>query len=112
LRIRRIDGPVPDTRPGVDAALRSVAPQVEQLVADVSNSPCRPVHSIDPDTAPPIGSVLKLYVLYALGTAVGVGRVGWDQPLTITPQLKSLHSGVLQYEPMACRSRFGTRPPR
>jgi beta-lactamase class A len=44
----------------------------------------------------------------ALGTAVGVGRVGWDQPLTITPQLKSLHSGVLQYKPMACRSRFGT----
>jgi Beta-lactamase enzyme family len=92
-------GPVPDTWAGVDAALRSVAPQVRLLVADVSNGSCKPVHSIKPDTAAPFGSVLKLYVLHALGNAVAAGKVSWDQPLTVTAQLKSLPSGVLQYEP-------------
>jgi beta-lactamase class A len=57
------------------------------------------VHSIDPDSAAPFGSVLKLYVLHALGNAVASGKVSWDQPMTVTAQLKSLPSGVLQYEP-------------
>lgn len=30
---------------------------------------------------------------------MAAGKVGWDQPLTITAQLKSRLSGVLQYEP-------------
>jgi hypothetical protein len=92
-------GPVPDTWTGVDAALRSVAPQVRLLVADISNGSCQRVHSINPDTAAPVASVFKLYVLHALGNAVASGKVGWDQPLTIKPRLKSLPSGVLQYEP-------------
>lgn len=50
-------------------------------------------------TAVPFGSVMKLYVLAAVGKAVSAGKVRWDQPLTITAQLKSLPSGVLQYEP-------------
>ncbi|MGZ6892325.1 MAG: serine hydrolase, partial [Oryzihumus sp.] len=48
-------------------------------------------------------SVFKLYVLDALGNAVAAGRVGWDQPLTVTAQLKSLPSGVLQNEPDGTR---------
>ncbi|HEY6747226.1 MAG TPA: serine hydrolase [Mycobacteriales bacterium] len=92
-------GPVPTTWAGVDTALRSVAPQVHLLVANVSNGSCQPVHSIDPGAAARIGSAFKLYVLQALGAAVAAGTAGWDQPLTITTQLKSLRSGVLQYEP-------------
>jgi hypothetical protein len=90
--------PVPTTWSGVDVALRSVAPQVRLLVADVTHGSCRPVHSIDPNTPAPIGSVLKLYVLTALGQAVSAGTVRWDQPLTIDAEVKSLGS-VLQYEP-------------
>lgn len=56
------------------------------------------MHSIDPATAAPFGSVLKLYVLAALGHAVAAGKVGWDQRLTVTAEFKSLPSGVLQYE--------------
>jgi hypothetical protein len=96
-------GPVPDTWTGVDAALRSVAPQVRLLVANVSNGSCKSVHSIEPDTAAPFGSVLKLYVLHALGSAVKSGEIRWDQPLTVTARLKSLPSGVLQYEPNGTR---------
>jgi beta-lactamase class A len=94
-----ITGPVPATWADVDAALRSVAPQVQLLVADVTDGTCRPVHGIDPDTPAPFGSVLKIYVLHALGEAVAAGKVRWDQPLTITAPLKSLPSGVLQFEP-------------
>jgi beta-lactamase class A len=93
-----IAGPVPATWADVDAALRSVAPEVRLHVANVGNGSCQHVHSIDPDSAAPFGSVLKLYVLHALGSAVASGKVSWDQPMTVTAQLKSLPSGVLQYE--------------
>jgi beta-lactamase class A len=91
--------PTPATWAGVDAALRSVAPQVRLLVANVSNGSCQPVHSIDPAAAAPLGSTFKLYVLDALGNAIASGTVHWNQPLTVTAQLKSLPSGELQNEP-------------
>jgi hypothetical protein len=92
-------GPTPANWADVDAALRLVAPQVRLLVADVSNGSCRTVHSIDPGTAAPIGAAFKLYVLAALGHAVASGTVRWNQPLTVTAQLKSLPAGELQNEP-------------
>jgi hypothetical protein len=95
--------PVPATWAGVDAAVRSVAPQVRLLVADVSNGSCQPVHGIDPAAAAPLGSAFKLYVLDALGNAVAAGAVRWNQPLTVTAQLKSLPSGDLQNEPDGTR---------
>ena len=91
--------PVPATWAGVNAALRTVAPQVRLLVANVSNGSCQPVDSIDPGTAAPLGSAFKLYVLDALGNAVASGKVHWNQPLTVTAQLKSLPSGELQTKP-------------
>jgi beta-lactamase class A len=94
-----VAGPVPDTWAGVDTALRSAAPQVRMLVANVSSGSCQPVHSIDADTAAPIGSVFKLYVLDALRNAVAAGRVKWNQRFRVTAQVKSFPSGVLQNEP-------------
>ena len=95
--------PAPTTWAGVDAAIRSVAPQVRLLVANVTHGSCQPVHSIDPGTAAPLGSAFKLYVLDALGNAVAAGKVHWNQQLTITSQLKSLPSGELQTEPDGTR---------
>ena len=95
--------PVPATWAGVDAAVRSVAPQVRLLVANVSNGSCQPVHTIDPATAAPLGSTFKLYVLDALGNAVASGKVRWNQLLTVTAQLKSLPSGELQNKPDGTR---------
>ena len=104
LRISPVTtGPGPATWADVDTALRSVAPQVRLLVAGVSNGSCRPVHSIDPGTAAPLGAAFKLYVLDALGNAVASGRVRWNQPLTVTAQLTSLPGGQAQNEP------YGTR---
>src|SRR5947209_1263363 len=100
LRISPADiGPTPATWAGVDTALRAVAPRIRLLVARVSGGSCVPVHSIDPGTAAPLGSAFKLYVLDALGDAVAAGKVRWDQPLTVTAQLKGLPPGELQTEP-------------
>jgi beta-lactamase class A len=96
-------GPTPATWAGVDTALRAVAPRVRLLVAKVSGGTCVPVHSIDPGTAAPLGSAFKLYVLDALGDAVAAGKVRWDQPLTVTAQLKGLPPGELQTEPDGTR---------
>jgi beta-lactamase class A len=95
--------PVPASWAGVDATLRSVAPQVHLLVADVSNGSCHPVHSIDPATPAPVGSAVKLYVLDALGRAVAAGKVRWDQPLTVAAKFKSLPPSELQTEPDGTR---------
>jgi beta-lactamase class A len=91
--------PAPTTWAGVDAAIRSAAPRVRLLVAEVTHGSCRPVHSIDPGAAAPLGSAFKLYVLDALATAVAAGKVSWTQPLTVTAKLKSLPSGQLQTDP-------------
>src|SRR5215469_5672344 len=91
--------PTPATWADVDATLRSVAPQVHLLVANVSDGSCQLVHSIDPATPAPLGSAVKLYVLDALGNAVAARKVRWDQPLTVTAQFKGLPPGELQIEP-------------
>ncbi|MBF4618532.1 serine hydrolase [Clavibacter sp. VKM Ac-2873] len=49
--------------------------------------------------ARPIGSIVKLYVLGALVEAVEAGRIGWDDPLTVTDDVRSLPSGELQDAP-------------
>jgi len=96
-------GPVPASWAGVDAILRSVAPQVHLLVADVSDGSCQPLHSINATTPAPLGSAVKLYVLDAVANAVAAGKVRWDQPLTVTAQFKSLPPGELQTEPDGTR---------
>jgi hypothetical protein len=94
---------VPANWPGVDTMIRSVAPQVRFLVAAVHGSTCRPVHAIGATTPAPLGSAFKLYVLDALARAVAAGTVRWDQSLTVTTQVKSLPSGVLQNDPDGTR---------
>jgi beta-lactamase class A len=95
--------PVPTAWSGVDRMIRSVAPQVHFLVAAVNGNTCRPVHAIGATTPAPLGSAFKLYVLDALARAVAAGTVSWDQPLTVTSQVKSLPSGVLQNDPDGTR---------
>ena len=61
---------------------------------------CTPVHQTgQTDTALPLGSIVKIYVLGAVVTAVGDGTLAWDTDLTLTDDVKSLPSGTLQDEP-------------
>jgi len=91
--------PAPTTWQGVDAAIRSVAPDVHLLVAKVTNGSCQPVNSVGPGTAAPLAWASRLYVLDALAQAVASGKVSWNQLLTVTAQLKSPGSGDMQNAP-------------
>src|SRR5690625_392615 len=73
---------------GIDASV---------LVAD--GATCEPLHAREADVARPIGSIVKLYVLDAVRQAVADGELAWEDTLTLTDDLRSLPSGVLQEEP-------------
>jgi hypothetical protein len=60
---------------------------------------CHVVNSIAPMTARPLGSMFKLYVLATLANEVKSGRLSWGQEVALTPELRSLPSGVEQIEP-------------
>jgi len=94
---------VPATWAGVDGMIHSVAPRVRFLVAAVHGNTCQPVHAIDATAPAPLGSAFKLYVLDALARAIAAGKVRWNQPLTVTSQVKSLPSGILQDDPDGTR---------
>jgi beta-lactamase class A len=88
----------------VDSQLASVAPETSFLAAKVSPSgTCKPVHSVTPNVARPLGSMFKLFVLGALAQAISHGTVAWDQVLALSQQDKVGGSGTLQYEPVGTR---------
>ncbi|MEU6410722.1 serine hydrolase [Microbispora sp. NPDC046933] len=104
----RIDGllfgleqrPAPRSWAELDKRLRALAPRVGFLAAEVrGDGKCRPVHTVAPTTPRPLGSMFKLYVLGATAEQIKKGRLSWDTPLTIRPELKSLPSGTLQDRP-------------
>lgn len=88
--------PEPASWAELDQRLRAVAPRVSFLAAQVDESGCQPVHGMAANTARPLGSAFKLYVLGALAQAVAAGRAAWDEPLSIRDDWKSLPSGVFQ----------------
>ncbi len=91
--------PAPTTWNAVDSAVRTLAPRVSFAAMRITPSGCELVHGVDPDTARPLGSAFKLYVLGALAGAVKSGRLSWTTELPLNPAWKSLPSGVMQDEP-------------
>ncbi|GAA4476369.1 hypothetical protein GCM10023190_13710 [Enteractinococcus fodinae] len=51
------------------------------------------------DEPAPLGSMFKLYVLYAVAQAIEAGELSWDTVLTVSEHNRSLPSGELQDEP-------------
>jgi hypothetical protein len=90
--------PAPTSWTEIDQRLQALAPQVSLLVArlDVGAGQCRPVHAVAAADAHPLGSAFKLYVLGTLAREVAAGRAGWDEPLPIREEWKSLPSGEFQ----------------
>lgn len=86
----------------LDQALTELEGQAQVVVGevDVPGGSCELVHTtegLEPGGEPaPSGSVYKLLVLSAVVDAVAEGELTWDRRLTITPEVKSLPSGVLQ----------------
>ncbi|RVX44032.1 beta-lactamase class A [Nonomuraea polychroma] len=92
--------PAPTSWAELDERLSKVAPETGFLAAELTKrGDCRPAHAVARDTARPLGSMFKLYVLGTVAERIKSGAFGWNTRLTITPELKSLPSGELQNRP-------------
>lgn len=69
---------------------------VRLAAARIEVGACVTTDGTGADDLAPIGSIFKLYVLGAVVTALDTGTLSWEDQLTITDQVKSLPSGVLQ----------------
>lgn len=80
----------------LDATLTKTGARYSYQAARVNNGRCEPVAGTNTDQSLPLASIFKLYVLYAVATAVHAGTVGWDDPLTITSRAKTVGSSGLE----------------
>ncbi|WP_283134323.1 serine hydrolase [Rhizohabitans arisaemae] len=91
--------PTPASWNELGERLRKTAPKVTFLAAEVTkDSKCRPVYSVSPNEARPLGSMFKLYVLGAVAERIDDGDFRWNTQLTIKPELRS-PSGTLYDKP-------------
>ena len=77
----------------LEAHLRSAAPEVGLLAAEVRDGRCEPVRTIDPGVPRPVASGFKLYVLGAVAKTVEDRRITWDEKVTIRPK-QLVHTSV------------------
>ena len=84
----------------VDQDIKKMAPNASFLAAQLNtNGTCSAVHEMNANTARPLGSMFKLFILGALAHAIQDHTVSWDQKLTLTESQKVGGSGVLQSDP-------------
>ncbi len=99
----------PATWAGLDAQLRSLAPDVSFEVATLNTAAagtaasCHVLNSLRPAAPRPLASMFKLYVLATVASEVRSGRLSWGQEVALTASLQSLPSGFLQVEPPGTR---------
>ncbi len=78
----------------IDRDLAAMGPEVGLLAARVSpGGECVPIHVVAPSTARPTASQFKLFVLGALANQIAVGRISWNQTLTVQDAVRSLGNG-------------------
>jgi D-alanyl-D-alanine carboxypeptidase len=77
---------------GIDQQLRQAAPASNMLVAEFAGNGCQTIHGVNADEQLAIASVFKLYVLGELARQIQVGDVRWDEPITLTDDLRSMPS--------------------
>ncbi|MEU6743220.1 serine hydrolase [Streptosporangium sandarakinum] len=81
--------PAPTGWAQLDARLRKVAPRTGFLAAEIDRQGrCETVHGVGADTARPLGSIFKLYVLGAVADRIHAGELSWETKLTVTPEVK------------------------
>jgi beta-lactamase class A len=83
----------------VSETLRTVAPSVGFLAAEIDGKKCIPISSLEPKKPLAIGSTFKLYILDALAEQIASGKRTWDDPVVIEDGHKSLPSGRMRDEP-------------
>jgi beta-lactamase class A len=89
----------PKSWTALDRQLKKVAPDVAFVAAEVTDGTCQPIRELNADEELAVGSNFKLYVLGELARQIEAGEASWDEGLALRPELKSLPSGNLRYEP-------------
>jgi hypothetical protein len=90
----------------LEAALADAGPEVAIFAAEFNaDGVATPVHELNPESAMPIGSAFKLYVLGAVAGAIERAHLAWTDEIEVTEDVVSLPSGVTQNE------LFGTSLP-
>jgi hypothetical protein len=84
---------------GIDQQVGQIAPDGNLLVAEFSGNGCKTIHGVNADDQLAIASVFKLYVLGELARQVQSGEVTWDEPITLTDDLRSMPSGDYAWVP-------------
>lgn len=93
-----MEEPLAGTWEEVQKGIESMAERTNLLAAEVVGDELSPIYSFGEDSYLAIGSTFKLWVLGALGEAVGTGEVSWEDEVEVVEEWKSIPSGVLQDE--------------
>lgn len=80
----------------LESALEDSTADISLSVTEVTDGAKSEIFTHNATDVMPLGSIFKLYVLGAVATAVANGTLSWDTPVTITDDVRSLPSGVLQ----------------
>lgn len=93
--------PLPADAEAITAAAAALPGETRVLVAEVTSDlgmppTFDPLVAQDVDTAGPIASTFKLWVVWAVAEAIAAGEVAWSDTVTIDPAVRSLPSGELQ----------------
>ncbi|MGD8150320.1 serine hydrolase [Ornithinimicrobium sp. Y1694] len=84
----------------LDEVLEEMGGTSQVVVAQVEDGACAVLHTTEGVVAggepAPTGSVFKLLVLAGLVDAVEAGEIAWTDELTLTEEVKSFPSGILQ----------------
>jgi hypothetical protein len=86
-----------DSLDGLLAALDEKG-KLRFLSAEIRGGRCSEVATVRADEPAPVGTLIQLYVLAALGEAVPQDH-DWQDPMVIRERLKSVSPGVLQERP-------------
>ena len=76
----------------IDALLTQSGARYSYQVSKVVDGKCTKVAGTNVDDSLPLASIFKLYVLLGIADAVNAGTVSWDDPLTITTEVKAVGS--------------------
>lgn len=87
----------------LDANLQSLSASSNLLVAEFRGNACQVIHGRNEDQSLAIASTFKLYVLGEVARQVQLGKVSWDEPITLTDELRSMPSGDYAWAPAGKR---------
>lgn len=88
--------------PDVDTEIQKAGPRYSYQVSRIDGGRCVEVAGTNVDESLPLASIFKLYVLLAVADSINAGTMTWDEPLTITKEIKAVGSaGFDKLEPGA-----------